>query len=325
MATLNKQVAATADSGNIYPSALDTTEGWLGWDGSVLNSAFSRFTGITIPQGAVITSAKIQYKAISSTGLSGLQTTIYASKELNAAAPTTYAAYNAKTVTTAAVNWDAPGAWASGTWYDSPDITSVIQEIVSQGSWASGNALLILHKNRKPSGTQSTVLFNVYANGAANAPKLVINYSTVDNRNGTLVITDSSDVSAAGKKGAKSTIPIPVEHALSFLSIKQAYRTFAMSNSQTVYFVGKNRTGNFWIVNASDMTMSRKKGAKLSLFNTNNHNEINAVVRKNSFGVIRIANSNMVLIGVREVVVDGEIILYLVFDTVTEINDSYDA
>ena len=42
-------------------------------------------------------------------------------------------------ITTAQVNWDNIGAWTISTQYNSPNISSVIQELVNQGSWTSGD------------------------------------------------------------------------------------------------------------------------------------------------------------------------------------------
>ena len=52
--------------------------------------------------------------------------------------------YISGTVKTAAsVNWDFSTAWSADTPYSSPDITSVVQEIIDRPSWSPGNALAI--------------------------------------------------------------------------------------------------------------------------------------------------------------------------------------
>jgi len=250
MATFNGQVTASADSGYIYPSSLDTTEGWCGWDGSALNNAFSRFVNVTIPKGATITSAYIQYRAVSSIGLANVQTSIYMSKEANPTSPNTYAAYNAKPTTTAFANWDAPPAWVSGTWYGSlVDISSVVQEIVNQSGWVSGNAMLVLHKNRKPSGSQSTLTYNVHSQGSSYAPKLVINYTTTVFKS--FAITNSNTLSIIGKKNASMNISI--------------------TNSNSVVVFSKNRSSSFDITSSNSVSITEKKTAKAQAFITNDN------------------------------------------------------
>ena len=46
-------------------------------------------------------------------------------------------------VTAAQTTWDSVGAWILDTEYTSPDIASVIQEIVDRGGWASGQDIVI--------------------------------------------------------------------------------------------------------------------------------------------------------------------------------------
>ena len=46
-------------------------------------------------------------------------------------------------LTTASVAWSNMAAWTAGQWYNSPDISSIIQEIVNQGGWTSGNNMAL--------------------------------------------------------------------------------------------------------------------------------------------------------------------------------------
>ena len=39
--------------------------------------------------------------------------------------------------------WGSPG-WSSNTWYESPDISHVIQEVVDRSGWAANNAMVII-------------------------------------------------------------------------------------------------------------------------------------------------------------------------------------
>lgn len=46
-------------------------------------------------------------------------------------------------ITAAQVDWDAIADDVGGTWYDSPDISTIIQEIINQPGWASGNPIAL--------------------------------------------------------------------------------------------------------------------------------------------------------------------------------------
>lgn len=235
MATLTKQVVANNDNGYIYPSTLDKTEGWCGWDGDVLNNAFARFTGITIPKDATIISAYIQYRASASTGLANFLSSLYMNKVANAVSPTTYAEYNALALSTAVVNWDKPVAWKAGTWYNSPDITALIQEIVNQPSWVSGNAMTVLHKNRKTSGSEADIVYDLYAQGSAYAPKLVITYSIDNNRNITVEMANVSSVSASFEKSESMIVQLVNVNSISVTLKKQTMEIAGTSKYITVY------------------------------------------------------------------------------------------
>lgn len=88
----------------------------------------------------------------------------------------TAADYLARTRTTAQVDWDNMPAMVAGVWYESLDISPVIQEIIQLPGWASGNNLVIFwddHDKRSVSvadyrwGTS-------YTSTPSQAPKLVI-------------------------------------------------------------------------------------------------------------------------------------------------------
>ena len=106
---------------------------------------YARFTNIDIPPGATIVKAYIDLQGYNSdVGDSRLR--ILGIKELNTATFSTQADADGRPVTTAFVNWPAD-SWFINQWYggsyDKQDITAIIQEIIDQPGWASGNALAI--------------------------------------------------------------------------------------------------------------------------------------------------------------------------------------
>jgi hypothetical protein len=61
----------------------------------------------------------------------------------NPATFSTYADFIARVRTTANVSWINSAASYPPDYYTSPDISSIIQEIVNRGGWASGNHIAI--------------------------------------------------------------------------------------------------------------------------------------------------------------------------------------
>ncbi|MFW9899899.1 MAG: hypothetical protein ACFFDY_01270 [Candidatus Thorarchaeota archaeon] len=96
--------------------------------------------------------------------------------EDTATTPTSCADVVAMNLTTASVNWNNEGAWTLDTAYDSPDIKTIIQEIVNRGGWASGNDIQILVMENG----SSTGAFRSFSNidrGASYKAALYIDWS----------------------------------------------------------------------------------------------------------------------------------------------------
>ena len=146
------------------------------WSGGIRNKSYL-FKSVTIPQGATITSAKITY--IDNT--SGVERTIHYKftgvDEDNTgdfvASP--LSTCRTRTHTTAAVDWDSTFTPSSGTSRDSPDLSTIIQEIVDRGGWSSGNTIgIYLHDD----GTSNNNYYDYkyYSSYPTTAPLLTITY-----------------------------------------------------------------------------------------------------------------------------------------------------
>lgn len=135
--------------------------------------AYARFTSIPIPPGATIVKAYIDLLSHqSAVGASSLR--IQGIKELDTATFSTQADADGRSVTTALVNWTT-GTWAAGLWCggsnDPQDIKAIIQEIIDQAGWASGNALAI-----KIINTAQVVARAARSREGGNSPHLHIEY-----------------------------------------------------------------------------------------------------------------------------------------------------
>jgi len=180
MTQLIISVAASADDGYGVNSTFDATNAHIKGgsediSGSKDDFAFCRFLNITIPKGAVIDSAYLRVIA-SERGGSGSPTLtkVKGNNVDNSTAPTTYAGVVGLTRTTAAVDWDI-ATFTNGTEYDSPDIKTVIQEIIDRAGWVSGNNITILIDN--DGGSDRRMVFHSYDEVTYAEPKLVINYT----------------------------------------------------------------------------------------------------------------------------------------------------
>ena len=105
-----------------------------------------RFTNMTIPVGATITKAYVQFTADETVGGTGLNLTVKGFAQDNTATFTTAASnIGSRPVTTAAATGWNPPLWttvgAAGVDQRTPELKTVVQEIVNRPGWASGNAI----------------------------------------------------------------------------------------------------------------------------------------------------------------------------------------
>jgi len=143
----------------------------------------ARFTNITIPKGSTINQAYLTLRCSGAKAGTTVKTRISAEKIDNA--PTfanDAAAFDARWAnrTTARVNWDNIPAWTLNTNYNSPEIKTVIQEIINRAGWASGNALVIFWEDFEDRSTHAADCYRPaysYDTSTTYAPKLYIGYT----------------------------------------------------------------------------------------------------------------------------------------------------
>lgn len=168
--------------------------------GGILNGSF-RFTGVTIPQGATITSAKIRFIAsVYGNPAKQMHLKISGVDEDNTAEFTTSPISTARTRTntTAAVDWDPNLSFSTPAEpFDTVDISSVIQEIVDRGGWSSGNALgIYIHDDGTSDGNYLD--FRYYSSYPTQSPQLIVTYEY----GGSPSVSPSSSVSPSKSPSA---------------------------------------------------------------------------------------------------------------------------
>ncbi len=142
-------------------------------DGTIRQIVGLRFAGVDVPQGATVLSATVQFTA--DEAKSGAATLIIRGEGANDAASFTSADGDVsdRPTTGASVAWSPPD-WPSrgdaGPAQRTPDLASIVQEIVARPGWARGNALALLITGQ---GTRTAESFE---GGAAVAPRLSVIY-----------------------------------------------------------------------------------------------------------------------------------------------------
>ncbi|MEJ2157511.1 MAG: PilC/PilY family type IV pilus protein [Desulfobacteraceae bacterium] len=101
-----------------------------------------RIQNVQIPQGATILSAYFEFNANASEDTTS--TFLMEGEAIDNALPFSTVADDLKNrvSTTATVTWNSVPAWTDGQFYVTPDITSIVQEIVSRPGWTSGNSMV---------------------------------------------------------------------------------------------------------------------------------------------------------------------------------------
>jgi hypothetical protein len=189
---LDVPVRAGADDAEQRSASTSVTGGDLELvvDGTSVQTDGLRFTGVTVPSGATITNAYVQFQA-DEAGAVATNLTIAGQAADNPPGFTTAANnVSARPRTTAAVGW-VPAAWASGARgadQRTTNLAPVVQEIVSRPGWASGNALVLVVTG---SGTRTAETFE---GGAARAPVLHIEYGAGGPANVEPVVDAGPDV-----------------------------------------------------------------------------------------------------------------------------------
>jgi len=119
-------------------------------DGENITSGF-RFPNVTLPQGAQIAEAYLEF-TVDGPYTDELTVIFYGEASGNAQPFSFYSRPENRPLTQASATWHIPASdrWELGQTRTSPDLTAIVQEIVNQPHWASGNALAIIVKNAAP-------------------------------------------------------------------------------------------------------------------------------------------------------------------------------
>ncbi len=135
-----------------------------------------RFNGIPLTNQTVISHAYLRVQAyLPGTGASSFS---IRGEAYDATDPFHVGEYiGARTITSASVAWNVPTPWAEDGVYTSPDIKTVVQEIINRPGWASGNPIAIQLRNTASSGGHQLIYaMESAAYYGANPAQLIIEY-----------------------------------------------------------------------------------------------------------------------------------------------------
>jgi len=202
--TIERRIAAGGDdgeeaaAGKVYLSSSDLE---MVFDTDIQKIGL-RFTNLTIPAGATVTRAYLQFQA-DETQSEATNLLIQGEAADNALVLGSVAGnISSRSRTSASVSW-SPLAWTlvgeAGDRQRPPDLAAVVQEIVRRPGWASGNALVLIITG---TGHRTAEAFEGDASGA---PLLHIEYS---------VGPPPSNMAPTVDAGPNQTITLPADAVL---------------------------------------------------------------------------------------------------------------
>ncbi len=136
--------------------------------------ACTLFRDVCVPQDVRIVSACLKICSCDTQLTDDVYAIIQAEDTDNAAPPDKPPHIADRPKTDASVDWDHVEPWSPDTWYESPDIAAVIQEVIRRDGWSAGNSLAIFYSTREHKGGYRQ--FSSYDRGADFAPVLEITY-----------------------------------------------------------------------------------------------------------------------------------------------------
>ncbi|MFT2007421.1 alkaline phosphatase PhoX [Pontibacter sp. 13R65] len=167
--------AEEAESGQMYLNSSDLELVYDDYQNAGNQTVGLRFQGVNIPANAVITRAYVQF-AVDELHSAAANLLIKGQAADNAADFTT-SSHNisSRALTTAGVTW-APAAWTTvnqaGAAQATPELKTVVQEIVSRPGWQFGNALSLIITG---TGRRNAHAFD---GSAGMAPQLVVEFQS---------------------------------------------------------------------------------------------------------------------------------------------------
>jgi len=219
-----------------------------------------RFLGVNVPKGATITNAYLQFK-VDETSSNVTSLSIQGEASPNALAFTsTSRNVSTRVRTTNTANW-SPVAWltlgATGADQRTPNLTSLVQEIVNQTGWTSGNSLVMII-----TGTGKRVA-EAYEVDPGGAPLLHIEYraATGSTNTPTFTPTYTSTVASPTRTNTPTATRTPIFTATKTATPSSATNTATPTSTRTVTAIPPTITSTTAPVGQNSVDIRVAKGA----------------------------------------------------------------
>ncbi len=175
--TVQFQVNSSSDDTfcSLSSSSQSLIDKWLGVG---LHLAGMRFNSITVPQGSKIIRASLKICAHPNGLQADVDGVILGELTNNAATFGEDTRVLPNLITTKASTpwkWGKDKLWTANEWYESPDISAVVQEIADRSGWAANNSLVLLYTINQ-SNYKDDRRFWSYDGDPAKAAQLIITY-----------------------------------------------------------------------------------------------------------------------------------------------------
>jgi len=166
---------------------------------------------VTIPAGATVNKAWIQFGA-SKKNSQSCNLNIFGEYSGNSAAFTTASGnVSSRTKTAAAIGWNPP-SWTKvgdvSAAQKTPDLKTVVQEILGHSSWTSGNSMTFIITG---SGTRDAY---AYEGNALKSAQLVVEYTAPTGLKAGKIAEGSGDIQGIPGKGKLICYPVPFRDEL---------------------------------------------------------------------------------------------------------------
>ena len=170
MATINLQVGASSDDARQNSGTVGLTGAGMNAGGVNQQLGF-RFTGVTVPNAATVTSAILSLYVTSTANDTPNGATVGMEDGDNAGTFTTGTNNITNRTRTSTVAWSGTDIGAG---WQTVDVTTYVQAVVNRGGWVSGNAMAAILYGV----TGSDVTITTWDGTPSQAAKLDITYTT---------------------------------------------------------------------------------------------------------------------------------------------------
>lgn len=203
-----------------------------------------RFQNMQVPKGVVITRAFIQFEA--DVDESGTASTVIFGEDTDNAAifTSTDNDVSSRTKTSASITWDNIPDWTEGGRYVTPDLSSIVQEIVGRSGWNPGQAMAFVLTNG--SGARRAVSYDGYDSNTQTPPLLHVEWSSDPVP---YISVDQTNIGASSFVGSN-----PASQTLTITNSGSADLTYAASESAT--WLTLSPTGSRTVTSGSTDTLT---------------------------------------------------------------------